>query len=119
MKTVFIASPYAGDVELNVAYARAALKDSFDRGEAPFVPHILYNQALDDAKEDERARAIAAGLRWLEEADAIAFYIDYGMSPGMDAERKHAEVLGLPIFYRRVGGWRRWEQLGQLLREGA
>ncbi len=35
MRLVIIESPYAGAVETNVAYARAAVRDSLLRGEAP------------------------------------------------------------------------------------
>lgn len=36
MRRVVLESPYAGDVEKNVAYARLALRDSIQRGEAPW-----------------------------------------------------------------------------------
>ena len=34
MRLVILESPYAGDIERNVAYARACLRDSLLRGEA-------------------------------------------------------------------------------------
>lgn len=46
-RRVFVASPYAGDVARNERYARACMVDSLARGEAPFVPHLLYTQLLD------------------------------------------------------------------------
>lgn len=39
---VIVESPYAGDVERNTAYARAAVRDCLMRGEAPFASHLLY-----------------------------------------------------------------------------
>jgi hypothetical protein len=44
MRRVIIESPYSGDVETNVAYARAALRDCLSRGEAPLASHLLYTQ---------------------------------------------------------------------------
>jgi hypothetical protein len=41
MRWVILESPYAGDVEANVAYARAAVRDSLMRGEAPIASHLL------------------------------------------------------------------------------
>ena len=50
MKLVIIESPYAGDIEKNVAYARDCVRDSLMRGEAPYASHLLYTQPniLDD-----------------------------------------------------------------------
>jgi hypothetical protein len=44
MKLVIIESPYAGEVEANVAYARACMRDSLGHGEAPIASHLLYTQ---------------------------------------------------------------------------
>ena len=40
-RRVIVESPYAGDIETNVAYARAALRDCLSRGEAPIASHLL------------------------------------------------------------------------------
>src|SRR5690606_21487830 len=40
-RRVIVESPYAGDVETHVAYARAALRDCLSRGEAPIASHLL------------------------------------------------------------------------------
>src|SRR5690606_40243334 len=53
-RLVIVESPYAAkeffDRVRNQDYARAALRDSLLRGEAPFASHLLYTQAgvLDD-----------------------------------------------------------------------
>ena len=44
MRQVIFESPYAGNVEENVAYARAAVRDSLLRGELPIASHLLYTQ---------------------------------------------------------------------------
>ena len=56
MKLTIIESPYAGDVTKNLAYARAVLRDSLLRGEAPLASHVTYagSGALDDAVPVER-----------------------------------------------------------------
>lgn len=82
MKKVIIESPYAGDVEENLKYARACLVDSLKRGEAPIASHLLYPQVLND--EDPAAiTRIEAGLAWLDVADLHVFYVDKGFSKGM------------------------------------
>ena len=39
MRLVVVESPYAGDVEANLAYLRRAMRDCLLRGEAPFASH--------------------------------------------------------------------------------
>jgi len=82
---VILESPYAGDVTRNVAYARAALRDSLLRGEAPIASHLLYTLegVLDDTIPEERQLGIRAGLDWSLKADKVVFYLDHGWSPGM------------------------------------
>lgn len=95
MKRVIIESPYAGhgdsDYErrlatrVNITYARACVRDSVIRGEAPIASHLLFTQAgiLNDDIPAERELGIAAGLAWREVADLSVFYTDRGWSRGM------------------------------------
>lgn len=108
MRRVVIESPYAGDVERNVAYARAAMRDSLSRGEAPIASHLLYTQPgiLDDDKPDERAHGIEAGLLWGGLAELTAVYVDRGMSRGMEFGIERAKREGRPVEYRSLDGWR-------------
>jgi len=85
MKRVVIESPYAGYVDRNVAYARQAMRDSLERGEAPIASHLIYTQPgiLRDHVLSERELGISAGFAWWSVADLIVFYTDLGWSPGM------------------------------------
>lgn len=87
MKKVIIESPYAGDVEENLKYARACLIDSLKRGEAPIASHLLYPQVLNDEDPAARTKGIEVGLEvglaWLDVADLHVFYVDKGFSKGM------------------------------------
>lgn len=47
-KLVYIASPYSGDVERNVAFAKAACRYAMNQGVTPIASHLLYPQMLDD-----------------------------------------------------------------------
>lgn len=104
MRLVILESPYAGDVEENVAYARACVGDCLRRGEAPIASHLLFTQPgiLDDHKPDERALGIAAGTAWIPKADAMVVYTDRGMSRGMNAAAMLATNIGLHIEYRSL-----------------
>jgi hypothetical protein len=89
MIRVVIESPYAGDVERNLHYLRACMRDCLRRGEAPYASHALYTQpgVLDDQKPEERKLGIEAGYAWWDAADMIVFYADLGWSRGMSAAR--------------------------------
>ena len=104
MKRVAIESPYAGDIDENLRYARAAMRDSLSRGEAPIASHILYTQdgILDDGIPSERLLGIEAGLSWNSQANLIAVYEDKGISSGMKYGIDRAISLGIPVEYRTL-----------------
>ena len=103
-RLVILESPYAGDVEANVVYARACLRDSLLKGEAPIASHLLYTQpgVLDDDIPSERQHGIDAGLAWRRVAEASVVYIDRGISRGMEYGIKAAMESGLLVEYRRL-----------------
>lgn len=105
LKRVEIESPYAGDVERNVIYARRCMADSLKRGEAPLASHLLYTQPgiLDDTIPEERALGMNAGKEWSQQAELVAIYIDYGWSSGMLWGKEMAEKRGIPIETRSIG----------------
>jgi hypothetical protein len=44
-------------------------------GHAPFIPHLLYTQWLDDSKPAERQMGIDAGLAFLEACDEMWIFL--------------------------------------------
>jgi len=104
MKRVILESPYAGDVDRNVAYARACVRDSLRRGEAPIASHLLYTQQgiLRDEVADERQLGIDAGLAWRSVSDATVVYTDMGISSGMEYGIKAAREAGRPVVFRSI-----------------
>lgn len=102
MRLVIIESPYAGNRELNITYARAAMLDCLKRGEAPMVPHLLYTQVLDDNVIAERALGIEAGTSWYYAAQACIVYEDFGISKGMSLGIIAAKKHDIPIEYRKL-----------------
>ncbi len=107
MRRVILESPYAGDIERNERYARACLRDSLLRGEAPYASHLLYTQpgVLDDQAPTERERGIRAGLAWGEAADATVVYENYGISKGMAYGIAAAKAVSRPVEIRTLKGW--------------
>jgi hypothetical protein len=104
MRLVIIESPFAGDTETNIKYARACVKDSLSRGEAPIASHLLYTQPgiLNDNDSLERQWGIDAGLAWRRVADASIVYTDKGISKGMQYGIIEAEKAGIPVEYRSL-----------------
>jgi len=103
VKRVVVVSPYAGDVERNLRYAKAALSDSLSRGEAPFASHLLYPQVLDDLDPAQRHQAMEAARRWIAAADTVVVYEDLGESAGMTAEMDFAMLLDIEVVWRTLG----------------
>lgn len=107
MKLVEIESPYAGDVERNLEYARAAMRDSLMRGEAPIGSHLIYTQPgiLDDDIPEEREMGMEAGKAWGRHAELVAVYMDLGLSGGMKWGIDYHMTKGTPIEYRTIPNW--------------
>ena len=55
-KLVFISSPYAGNVEANTAFAKAACLFAVKQGVVPIAVHLMYPQILDDRIPTEREK---------------------------------------------------------------
>lgn len=106
MKLVIIESPYAGDIEKNVEYAKLCMIDSLQRGEAPYASHLLFTQVLDDMIPAEREHGIKAGLEWGKVANLTAVYTDRGMSNGMILGITSAGLNGRKIEYRTIKGYK-------------
>lgn len=107
MKKVIIESPFAGNIELNLKYLRACMRDCLLKGETPYASHALYTQdgVLDDLILEERELGISAGFVWREVADLTAVYTDLGISDGMIWGIDHAKSIRCPIEFRKLKDW--------------
>lgn len=120
-KLVYIASPYAGDVEGNVAFAKAACRYAAAKGYTPVAVHLMYPQFLDDRVPKEREAGLKMGRRVLAVCEEI-WLCGERMSAGMKAEEAEAKRLGIPIrkvpssdicsFQKQTEGQRREEPAG-------
>lgn len=105
---VIIESPYRSDdpktFRRNLAYSRKAIFHSLSLGESPFASHRFYTQFLDDNDSELRYVGINCGLDWMEAAQLVAVYADYGVSPGMQAGLTHAAAKRIPVSFRYILG---------------
>jgi len=101
---VILESPFAGDVEKNLEYARKCMKDCFMRGEFPFASHLLYTQdgILDDTIPEERKLGIEAGLIWGGFAEITVVYTDLGITEGMKQGIERAKKEGRKVDIRKI-----------------
>lgn len=104
---VIVESPYAGNVEMNLAYARAAVRDCILRGEAPFASHLLYTQPgiLEDDIPAERQVGIEVGLTFGRVASSTVVYADLGVSAGMQKGIERAIEEDRVIEFRSLPDW--------------
>src|SRR5664279_6597399 len=93
MKRVYICSPYAGDVEGNTERAQWLCREAIKDGCAPYAPHLLYPQIIDD-----RQAGITCGLAYLGLCDELWVYANNGISPGMRQEIDHAQHLDCLLY---------------------
>ena len=120
-KLVYIASPYAGDVEGNVEFAKAACRYAATKGDTPVAVHLMYPRFLDDRVPEEREAGLKMGRRVLAACEEI-WLCGERMSAGMKAEEAEAKRLGIPIrkvpssdicsFQKQIEGQRREEPAG-------
>ena len=71
MKLVYIASPYAGDVQANTEAAKGYCRAALEEGVIPIAPHLLYPQFLEDSDPAERNLCLRAGLELLALCDGM------------------------------------------------
>ena len=95
MKLIYVASPYAGDIEQNTAFARKACRHVMNEGHAFFAPHLLYPQLLEDSNPQERQLGLDMGLAMLPRCDELWCYGDR-ISHGMHLEIEEAVRIGIP-----------------------
>lgn len=99
MKLIYVASPYAGDVEKNTEFAKKACRHVMEQGHAFFAPHLLYPHLLADSIPEERQAGLDMGIAMLPRCDELWCYGD-NISVGMHCEMEEADRLGIPV--RRV-----------------
>jgi hypothetical protein len=107
MPLVIIESPFAGDVDTNIKFARACMRDSLGKGESPLAIHLLYTQEgiLNDDIPEERIWGIEAGLAWGKHANKTVVYTNLGISPGMEKGIQRAKEERREIEYRELDSW--------------
>ena len=95
MKRIFVCSPFRGNTDTNAAFARDVSRRIALAGDAPFAPHLLLPQLLDDDNDRERMLGTRCGLAWLAVADEVRIFGE--LTAGMTAEIAEAFRLGKAV----------------------
>jgi len=98
---VYIASPFAGDIESNIRRAREYCKLAVDDGCIPLAPHLHYPQFMDDSDPAGRELGLKFALILLGKCDELWVFGET-ISQGMAREIAKAEKRGIPIRHIKV-----------------
>lgn len=86
---VYICSPYAGDVTVNVENARKYSRFAVDAGYIPIAPHLLFPQFLSDNNPKERQLGLFFGNALMGKCSEV-WVFGSRISSGMETEIKRA-----------------------------
>lgn len=95
---VYICSPYAGDIEKNVAAAQRYSRFAVDSGYLPIAPHLLFPQFMNDSIPQERQLAMFFGNALMSKCAELWVFGDT-ISTGMEAEIARAKRKNYTIRY--------------------
>ena len=96
-KTIYVASPYAGDPEKNTKAAVGYCRMVTDMGHMPVASHLLYPQILDDSNPLERSLGLSFGKKLLSFCDEVWVFGE--ISSGVSQEIEEAKILHKPVRY--------------------
>ncbi len=94
-KLCYICSPYRGNTERNVAYAKELTRIALDNGYAPIAPHLYLTQVLNEEVPEQREIGMGAGMEILHQCRYIIIGSRFGISEGMSGEIDAAIDAGL------------------------
>lgn len=95
---VYICSPFAGDIEANVAAARRYSRFAVDEGYIPIAPHLLFPQFLNDADPQERELGLFFGNALMSKCSEVWVFGSH-ISSGMEAEINRAKWKNYRLRY--------------------
>lgn len=95
---VYICSPFAGNIEANVADARRYSRFAVDEGYIPIAPHLLFPQFLNDADPQERELELFFGNALMSKCSEV-WVFGSRISSGMEAEINRAKWKNYHLRY--------------------
>jgi len=96
--SVYICSPYAGDIEKNVKAARDYCRFAVEKGFIPVAPHLLLPQFMDDTNPQERQLGLFFGNALMSKCSEVWVFGSV-ISHGMQVEIKRARWKNYRLRY--------------------
>lgn len=93
---VYIASPFAGDIEYNISRAKGYCRFAVSKGCVPLAPHLLYPQFMDDEDKEQREQGIRFALILLAKCDELWVFgdkISVGMSREIAKAKRKSKII--------------------------
>lgn len=93
---VYIASPFAGDIEYNISRAKGYCRFAVSKGCIPLAPHLLYPQFMDDEDKEQREQVIRFALILLAKCDELWVFgdkISVGMSREIAKAKRKSKII--------------------------
>lgn len=94
-KLVYIISPYSGEMDKNIAFAKDVCRYAVAQNCIPLAPHLLYIQIFDNSVPENRDAGIRMGLRVLEVCDEL--WVCGELSQDVLMETAYAKCLEVPV----------------------
>jgi len=95
---VYICSPYAENIDRNVANAQRYSRFAVDSGCLPITPHLYFPQFLDDNNKHDRRIAMLMNRILIGNCSEVWVFGDR-FTQGMEAEIRMANEKKMPIRY--------------------
>ncbi len=95
---VYICSPYAGNIEANIAAAQKFSRHAVDTGYIPIAPHLLFPQFMNDTDPKERELGLFFGNALMSKCSEV-WVFGSTISAGMEAEIKRARWKNYRLRY--------------------
>lgn len=95
---VYICSPYAGNIEANIAAAQKYSRHAVDIGYIPITPHLLFPQFMNDTDPKERELGLFFGNALMSKCSEV-WVFGSTISTGMEAEIKRARWKNYRLRY--------------------
>ena len=95
---VYVCSPFAGDIERNIANARRYCRFAVDSGSILLAPHLLFPQFMDDSNEHDHGLAMFMNMALMSKCAEVWVFGEH-ISKGMAAEIRKAKEKQRPVRY--------------------
>ncbi|MFI3255257.1 MAG: DUF4406 domain-containing protein [Eubacteriales bacterium] len=96
MKLIYVASPYDGSMEKNVAFAKAGCDFVMKQGHGFFAPHLTYTKILDESDPRQRQKGLEMALTMLTRCDELWVFGE-NITQAMSIEMDYAKQQGIPV----------------------